>query len=287
MATIYSRTVTVAIPDIDREATVINAAIEVLEAAGFVATEVVVEQDERLGVVRRVARIHTMERHLLPGGVIYPVSDGGQYSIAYVRFTGNSSDAEVVRINGRVYEFDTGGAVAVGSVPVDISGGASAAQSATALALAITTDAGAVVDALVDVSGVAVTLVAKAAITAFTLTETLANGVVSGATFSVGVVAGNRYVAARTHLVSAADVLAWAAGCEVPILCLPNPGSAPQQTTVQARSGPAAVPPNSFYAMALQEARVAQVNADNYALLYRDPIALLVAGDLIACGLIA
>ena len=208
MATTKARTVTVPIPSLDSADTLINAAVETLEAAGFVAQSVQLQTEvDPVGNERRVALIHLVHEHFVPGGVLYPTSAEDRYGVGYVRFSGVTADGETVTINGRVYEFDTGGAVAPGSVLVDISGGNSATQSATALAAAITGDAGAVVDALVDTLGRTVLLVGKSATTAFTLAETLGNGVVSGATMPGGAAADDRYRVFGSYNVAAAEVV--------------------------------------------------------------------------------
>lgn len=283
MATTKARTVTVPIPSLDSADALINAAVETLEASGFVAQSVEIQTEtDPVGNQRRIALIHLVHEHFVPGGVLFPVSAEDRYGIGYVRFSGVTADGETVTINGRVYEFDTGGAVAPGSVLVDISGGNSATQSATALAAAITGDGGAVVDALVDTAGTVVLLVGKSAVTAFTLAETLGNGVVSGATMPGGVAAADRYLAAGEYTVTAADVLTWAAGGEVPVLCMDDPGIAPTQHTMQWVDST-----GGFGSNLGLTARVARVNANNYAVLVSDPLAVLSATDVIRSSMLA
>ena len=65
-------------------------------------------------------------------------------------FTGGVSDAEIVTIGARVYEFDTAGTetITAGRVRVNVSGGAGAAAAVAALVAAINADTGAVVTAV-------------------------------------------------------------------------------------------------------------------------------------------
>ena len=104
-------------------------------------------------------------------------------------FTGGTSDGEIATIGSRVYEFDTNGAVTAGRVAVDISGGASAAQSVTALVAAINGDASAVVTAA-DGAGdtVVVTAITAVAATgnAIASTKTIANATWGAATLAGG-----------------------------------------------------------------------------------------------------
>lgn len=280
MATIYARSVMVPVC-YETLTDDINAATEVLETAGFVVQGLEARNFlDSTGISRQVVLVNAVERHLMPGGVLYPVSDLAKYGVGYVRHTGVSSDGETVTVQGRVYEYDTGGAVAPGSILVDISGGNSATQSATALAAAVNGDAGAVVQA--RASGSVVTLVGKSAVTAFTLAETLANGVVSGAAMVGGAAVGDRYLGFVQYTATAADVLTWAASGEVPIACVDDPGTAPRAFVVQVvdasggLSSPAGV-----------SANVVRVNANNYAVVVEDPLAVMNATDVIYCGLLA
>lgn len=204
-----------------------------------------------------------------------------QPAVGYVRHTGVSSDGETVTINGRVYEYDTGGVI-TGDVLVDISGGNSAAQSATALAAAINTDSGADVEALVAADTTTVILVGRTAETAFALAETLANGSVSAATMAGGRAAADRQHACGSYVVTAADVATWAAGGEVALGCMDDPGSAPTPEYLQPENAA-----GSLYSPAMLARRVVRVNADNYVLLLADPAAVLAAGDIVRWGMIA
>ncbi len=204
---------------------------------------------------------------------------GQRLSVGYVRHTGASADTETVTINGRVYEYDTGGAI-TGDVAVDISGGNSAAQSATALALAINTDTGADVDALVATDGTTVILVARTAATAFSLAETLGNGSVSAATMIAGLDAADRLVVFGRYVVTAADVAQLATGGEIVVGCLEDPGSTPELVNLLAADAA-----GSFYSVANLGFRLARVNTNNYALLLRDPGAVLAATDQVRFAL--
>jgi hypothetical protein len=63
----------------------------------------------------------------------------GVAATGVVTFSGVVSDGDTVTIGADVYEFDTDSSVAAGNIAVDVSGGVTAAQAVTALALAITT----------------------------------------------------------------------------------------------------------------------------------------------------
>uniref|UniRef100_A0A6H1ZN17 Uncharacterized protein n=1 Tax=viral metagenome TaxID=1070528 RepID=A0A6H1ZN17_9ZZZZ len=282
MATVYSRTSVVYVK-LATLAADINTAIETLEVSDFVlqGTEFRDVLDAA-GVSHKIVLLHAIERHLLPGGVIFPVSAEDRYSVGYVRFSGVTADAQTVTIQGRVYEFDIGGAVAPGSVAVDISGGASATQSVTALVAAINGDAGASVEALADTAGACCVLIGKAAVTAFTLATTCINGVVSGAAMVGGVAAGDRFFVEGSYTVTAADVTAWAAGDEVPILGMDDPGATPDIGYVQVMDAT-----GGFGALPGLVARVAQIDANNWVLLLADPLVTLAATDVIRSRMIA
>jgi len=204
---------------------------------------------------------------------------GKRLAVGYVRHTGASADTETVTINGRVYEYDTNGAI-TGDVAVDISGGNSAAQSATALALAINTDTSADVDALVAADGTTVILVGRTAATAFSLDETLGNGSVSAAALIAGLDAADRQLVFGRYVVTAADVAQLATGGEIVVGCLEDPGSTPDLVNLLAADAA-----GSFYSVANLGFRIAQVNTNNYALLLRDPGAVLSATDQVRYAL--
>jgi len=69
--------------------------------------------------------------------VIAPSAPGVK-AVGTLTYSSTTADGEVVVIGTETYEFDTDSSVTAGNIAVDISGGASAAQSATALIAAIT-----------------------------------------------------------------------------------------------------------------------------------------------------
>ena len=69
--------------------------------------------------------------------VIAPSAPGVK-AVGTLTFSSTTADGEVVVIGEETYEFDTNATITAGNILVDISGGASAAQSATALIAAIT-----------------------------------------------------------------------------------------------------------------------------------------------------
>jgi hypothetical protein len=97
-----------------------------------------------------------------------------------------------------------------------------------------------------------------------------------------GVAAGDRYAVEGAYTVTAADVVAWAAGDEVPILGMDDPGATPAMRYVQATDAA-----GSIYSMADFDVRVAQVNTNNWALLLADTLGVLAVGDVIRSGMIA
>lgn len=285
MATTKARVAEIPIPRLWDADDSINSAIETLETAGFVAQTINFERRlNDIGEEQSVAIIHSIHEDYVPGGATDPLHHWPQYSVGYLRFSGVSSDAETVTVQGRVYEFDTGGAVAPGSVLVDISGGASAAQSVAAFVAAVNADSGASVEALADSAGTSAILIGKAATTAFTLATTCANGVVSGAAMADGRAQADRYFSFSQHPLTAADITALAAGNEVPVCGMDDPGSTPVLRYVQVMSSA-----GSFYSMAGLTARVARINANNYAILLSDPLALalLSATDVVRSEMIA
>lgn len=135
-------------------------------------------------------------------------------AVAYVEFSGggNMLDGDTLSIGGRTYEFDTAvapGAI-VGNVRVDISGGATLAQSITALVAAVNGDASRTVDAL-DIGGDVVAFVHRTPGTAgnIAIAETVDVGnqmVVSGANFTGGQAEGRLSLQACRYTITAADV---------------------------------------------------------------------------------
>ncbi len=209
-------------------------------------------------------------------------NQSAQYAVGYIRHTGVSADTETVTIDGRIYEYDTDGAI-TGDVVVDISGGNSATQSAAALAAAINGDSAAVVEAYVAPDTVTVVLVGKAAVTAFALATTVANSVISAAAMVGGRAAGDRYLAVGRYTVTARNVTDWAASGWVPIGCIDDPGSAPEllfDPQIIDSTG-------AIHSSATVLARVVRVNANNYAVIVSDPVGSIAAGEFIRWAVIA
>lgn len=101
-----------------------------------------------------------LKRRIAPQTTLgIPVGDGEAAS-GTLTFTGATSDEETVTIGTRVYEFDTDSSITAGRVAVDISGGATAPASVTALVAAINADSSAVVYAF-DGTGDTVVVFAK------------------------------------------------------------------------------------------------------------------------------
>jgi hypothetical protein len=284
MATAYARFERVFASSVAELATQINAKAEELEASSFVLQSAKVgDIEDANGVMqKRLAELLFLHKDLLPGGGLYGLRSVAQYSVGWFRLSGVTADAQTVTIQGRVYEFDTGGAVAPGSVLVDVSGGVTAALSAVALAATVNGDSGAVVEALVDTAGTGVVLIGKAATTAFTLATTCLNGVVSGAALVDGRALAAHHFAFSEHVVTAADVTAWAAGNEVAVCGMDDPGTAPTLAHFSAADST-----GGFSSLAGLAYRVARVNANNYVVLVSDTLAVLAATDVIRCGLIA
>lgn len=143
-------------------------------------------------------------------------NSNGLASVGWVDFTGIGVDTNLITINGRTYEIDDN-ATNTGDVQVDIALGGSATQTATAFALALAGDADATVWGLQV--GDTVVLVSKVAGAVITLTETLANGVVSAGTLTNGEVADAKAVYANSYTVTAADVVITTTASGVCIVC--------------------------------------------------------------------
>jgi len=129
----------------------------------------------------------------------------GLLSVGYIDFTGVSSDTETITIDGRVYEIDSDSTI-TGDVPVDISGGNSATQTATALTGAINGDGSKTVDALDVGDGTVILVQAGPPGVDITLATTCANGVVSAASGQLSTAGGQKIVGRSTYTVTAADV---------------------------------------------------------------------------------
>jgi phage tail sheath gpL-like len=125
------------------------------------------------------------EKLVLPSGT--PVDAVAATGV--LTFSGVTADGETVTIGSHVYEFDTDDDIDAGHIAVDISGGATAAASCTALVAAINGDAGAVVIAA-EGDGDTVNLTAKvkgAAGNEIATTETCANGSFAKSTLTGGI----------------------------------------------------------------------------------------------------
>lgn len=115
-----------------------------------------------------------------------------------ITFSGNSSDAETVTLNGVVFEFNATGTVGAGAITLDVSGGAGLTASAAALAAAVVanpqclftaTSAGGLCTLTALTAGVvgnAYTLAETCANAAFAGGATLASGGVDGTVGGIG-----------------------------------------------------------------------------------------------------
>ncbi|MFH1496563.1 MAG: hypothetical protein ABII82_01940 [Verrucomicrobiota bacterium] len=166
-----------------------------------------------------------------------PAGGGGPSSVLchdgildtfYVRMTGNGVDANTLSIVStrtghptvtRVYELDTAaapGAITAGRVRVDISGGATAAQTVTALVAAINGDGDRVCEA-VDIGGDVCALIAMTTDSQLTATVVLTNGVLSAAA-AVGAQAEVGFgLTPINYTATAENVTAWAVPAQVTV----------------------------------------------------------------------
>lgn len=112
----------------------------------------------------------------------------GTKSTGTLTFAGVTSDGETVTIGTKVFEFDTDSSVGAGNIAVDVSAGASAAQSVTALVAAIVANAATLDFTAVDGAGdtVVVTWDYEGAAGNVASTETCANASWGGATLTGG-----------------------------------------------------------------------------------------------------
>jgi len=164
------------------------------------------------------------------------VKDNGSQAVGYFDFTGTTSDTEVLDINGRTYEFDTNGAI-TGDVAVDVSGGASATQSATAFVAALNADASRTVDGI-DVGDGTVILVRRTEdATMPTLDASgAANVVASGAALVVGATEAVKTSHRFVRAITAQDVTTTTGtNGVIPIGAIPST-SVPSVFLVQVRS---------------------------------------------------
>jgi len=117
------------VEEVGADTTGLTARVDALETdVGTLQTEV---ETETTGLLDRVTALEPVAP--VGGTIVEAVAATGTLT-----FTGVTSDGETVTIGDDVYEFDTDSSVTEGNILVDISGGASAAQSVTALAAAIT-----------------------------------------------------------------------------------------------------------------------------------------------------
>jgi len=110
------------------------------QATGTLTFSGVVADAETVTIGTRVYEFDFNDS-ITEGNVKVDISAGGTAATGTLTFSGATSDGETVVIGNRTYEFDTDNNVsAVDHVRVDISGGATAAASVTALVAAITGD---------------------------------------------------------------------------------------------------------------------------------------------------
>lgn len=206
------------------------------------------------------------------------------WSCGYIYFTGNVTDAETVTTGTKIYEFDDGGGIGAGNVVVPMGGAGpwAANVAAVALAAAINGDATRQADAYNNAAGdtVTVQLMGNDVTTALALATTAVNGVVSAANLTAGAAKADKYFARSTYAVTAANVTKWALGAthEVVIGTINNPGYAPQIVHFGIHTAGIAGQMKSNATIAV---RVVQMNADDYAILVRDPVAVLANTDVI------
>lgn len=212
-----------------------------------------------------------------------------QPAIGYVLITGaGTADGDQIAINGITHEFDTDASTVAPVIRVDISGGASAAQSTTALVAAVNGNAARVVDAL-DIGGNCVALVSLLGGTVgnYTLTNAVDAGgtiAVAGANLVGGVDESRFSLMFDQYTVTAQDVttLAVTLGTsEIPIGAFAGT-TAPEIYGFWCRTAAGAIKDLTDGII-----RVAQVNANHFALFYIEPAAgaLLAATDIVSFAL--
>ena len=211
-----------------------------------------------------------------------------QPAIGYVLITGGgTADGDQVGVAGRLYEFDTNAAIA-GQVAVDVSGGANAAQSITALVAAINGDAQRVVDAL-DGGGNVCVLVHRTPGTGgnVALTNPVDGGGtidISAATLVLGAAEGRLSLVPFARTITAQDVaaLVLALGtAQVPLCAFPST-TQPQLFSSHARSATGA-----DIALVDGQFTFQQINANQWVLLYNEPVAgALLGANNVITGLI-
>jgi len=107
-------------------------------------------------------------------------------AVGVLTFSGVTQTGELVTIGSDIYEFDSTGTYAGANIEVDISGGASAAQSVTALAAVIGTGTEAITGIDGDGDTVVVTADVKGVAGNLAFSTTCANGSVDNATLVGG-----------------------------------------------------------------------------------------------------
>jgi hypothetical protein len=208
--------------------------------------------------------------------------DLGRTCVGYFELTGAVADTETVVINGRTYEFDTGGAI-TGDVLVNVTADQTADAAITALVAAINADALRTVNSVAWVgntdvsSGCSFVGIGPVAGVNVTLVETCGNGAVGGTPAVGGVNDQDRDAFFGQYAVTAADVvtLALAAGNSVPIAGLPTT-VAPTLCGLVCRTAAGVVKSLATVAFTL-----VQANANFFILTVDDGAAVLANGDLI------
>lgn len=142
--------------------------------------------------------------------------DSGEYGVGTFRLSGTTSNGETVTIGSVVFEFRTSGSVSGGHTLVNVSGGNSASQSITALASAQAGNVTSSQEAFVDIPSANVLAIGSLAYPgALALSETCANGTVSGSALVNGSIREFHYRASGQHTVVTENVNALAASQKV------------------------------------------------------------------------
>jgi len=159
----------------------------------------------------------------------------------WLAFTGGTLDTELVTLGSRVYEFDTAaapGAVTAGNVRVDVSGGATATQSAVALLAAVNGDADREVDAVIMSNGDVVGFVSRTHVgdvaAALVCTTTVAASVVSAGGTLLAADTPQEYTGCRgVSALPAGAAAVFGAGDSVPVAAIDS-ATRPDWLQVQA-----------------------------------------------------
>lgn len=210
-----------------------------------------------------------------------PYHDIGRAGFGYIHFTGVTSDGERITINTRIYEFDTGGVIGAGAdVAVDISGGNSAAQSATALAAAINGDASRSVNAIALGDAVHIITLGAVNSTGYPLAETCANVTLSAATMTSGATRTAQVQTTLRRQLTAVDASFLSAALGTNEIVLGVFPSTTQPAIFFAQGWLASGQPQLLDGSTF---RVRQINAAYWAVTYAEPGAgaLFTTGDAI------